>query len=284
VKLFTHMASEDYACLEALPSLVDHMLSYAGCAPEDRAPRLNLGVEELWFADRLDIACLPRPVVAICADDSDRYRGWPVERYRAIAQHVRRRGATLLELGVHRRLGIGIDMVGAVPIRGSAAILSRCDLFIGNSSSLLHYAQAADVPAIGVFSLALPERFVHDDRLVVGVQHETLPCIDCVTRDFVAWHRSQCGHSPPAACMLELRVDLVRAAVDRVFDHYLADCPVRGQEGPRARAFRAEVYRHQAQRLLARGHVARAERFLRFADQRLGQESGSSLAACLPAR
>lgn len=271
IELFDRMPLERYAELEALPSLVQHMASYAGVMPIDQQPRLHLGPEELWFEQKLGIWRLPRPLVAICADGSDPYRAWPVARFRALAQRVQELGGTVLELGVRERLGVGADFVGKLTIRQSAALLSGCDLFVGNNSGLLHYAQAADVPALGLFSVALPERFVHDDRMVVPVQLEELACIDCMTRDFAGRNRDGCRATPEAVCMQELPLELALAILETIFAEYLSDCPRRGHEGPRARAFRARIYAERAARLLARGHTRRAGAFLAFAQERLPQ-------------
>ncbi len=267
VRLFTHMPLDEYARLEALPSLVAHMASYGGVTPKDPRPRLNLGEEERWFLRELGLERLPRPIVAFCADGSDPYRAWPPGSFRELALHAKSRGATVLELGLREHMGAGIDLVGALPIRGTAAVLSACDLFVGNNSALLHYAQAAGVPVLGFFSLALPERFVHDGRLVVAVQHEDLPCIDCMTRDFAARNRKGCTAPLEAACMRTLPLARGREALDEIFDRYLADRPEPGAEGPAAKAFHAEVLRRQAARLAARGHVARAAAFRTAAAQ-----------------
>ena len=147
-------------------------------------------------------------------------------------------------------------------MRGTAAVLSQCDLFIGNNSGPFHYAQAAGVPCITFFSLALPERFIHDGRMVVPVQRDDLACIDCMTRDFAGRNRTGCTNDVDAACMSGLPLEAGIEALNRVFDEYLMDCPQRGQEGPRARAFRTRLCMDQAQRLLERGHGQRAARFL----------------------
>ncbi len=262
IDLFDRMTLEQYAVREAMPSLVDHMCSYGGVYPKDRTPRLNLGEDEQWLIEQMDLDRLPRPLVAICADSSDPYRGWPVERHRAVAEHAQRRGATVIEIGTNAKLGVGIDLVDALPIRGTAAVLSQCDLFIGNNSGPFHYAQAAGVPAIVFFSLAMPERFIHDGRMVVPVQRDDLACIDCMTRDFAGRNRSGCTNEIDAACIQGLPVEAGLEALDRVFDEYLIDCPTRGEEGPTARAFRARLCMEQAQRLLERGHGPRAARFL----------------------
>lgn len=265
VRLFHGMAHEEYAKLEALPSLVDHMCSYGDVSPADRSPRLNLGGTELEWLASFGLETLPRPLVAICSDGSDVYRGWPVERFHAIALDVLARGGTVLEVGARQKLGVGLDLVGKLRIQNTAAVLSACDLFIGNNSGLFHYAQAADVPCVVFFSLALPQRFVHDRRLVVAVQHRELQCINCMTRDFAEMRRLRCRTQPEAACMSGLQLADGLAAVDRIFSEYLADCPRRGEVGSSASTFRAQMFAYHAEQLLEHGHRDRAARFYAFA-------------------
>ena len=250
---------------------MDPRLSYADVWPEDRKPRLKLGPDELWFLKELDILHkLPRPIIIFCADNFDPYRSWPVQHYERLALHAKRRGASIIEVGVQAKLGVGTDFVNATTIRGTAALLSICDLFVGNSSGPLHFAQAGGTPCLAFFSLALPERFIHDDSLVSVVQSKDLDCIDCMTTNYVERNQKGCRSQPLAACMQELPYERGKEALDEIFDEYLADCPGPGEEGSLARTFRARVTTQQAARLLERGHVERAARFLGFAQERLG--------------
>ncbi len=222
VRLFTHMRLEEYARLEAMPSLVAHMCSYGGVRPRDMAPRLNLGEEERWFLRELGLDRLPGPRVAICADGSDPFRAWPVEHFRRLALHLKERlGATVLEVGVRERLDVGIDFVGVMPIRGTAAVLSACDLFIGNNSGLLHYAQAAGLPVLGFFSVATPQRFIHEGARVVPVELEELDCLHCMTRDFAGRNRRGCTAPLEAACMRLLPYERGLEALEGLFEEVL---------------------------------------------------------------
>ena len=149
VRGFTHMDAAEYGELEALPSLIDHMCSYAAVAPTDRRPRLHLSPDEENIPVTLGLDRLPQPRIAICADYVDPLRHWPVEHWREVATRLRDSGATIVEVGQRNRLGIGIDLVGRLSVRQTAAVLGACSLFLGNNSGLLHYAQAAGVPCVG---------------------------------------------------------------------------------------------------------------------------------------
>ncbi|MCB9879543.1 MAG: glycosyltransferase family 9 protein [Planctomycetes bacterium] len=213
VQLFTHMAREDYARLEAMPSLIDHMCSYAGVTPSDRRPRLHLQPDDLAVLRRVPL--LPKPRVAICADFVDPLRHWPIERYREVARVLHECGAQVIGIGQQNRLGVGTDLCGKLTMRETAAVLTACNLFVGNNSGPFHYAQAAGLPCVTLFSLATPQRFFHPGARVYPVRAEGLPCLECMTRCFAAMQRSGCIASPRGRCMLDIPVEHVLDAIDR---------------------------------------------------------------------
>jgi ADP-heptose:LPS heptosyltransferase len=207
VQLFTHMDRSEYGKLEALPSLVGHMCSYAGVTPSDPRPRLHLGAEDL--AVLRTVPLLGKPRIAICADFVDPLRHWPLERWRAVAQTLQDLGAQVIEIGTTNRLGIGTDLVGKLTMRETAAVLSACNLFVGNNSGPFHYAQAAGTPCVTLFSLATPARFVHHGATVYPVEATGLPCLHCMTRCFAAMQTSGCTAAPRGRCMTDISIDAV---------------------------------------------------------------------------
>lgn len=219
VKLFTHMPVADYAQLEAMPSLIDHLCSYAGVRPSDRRPKLHLQRPDLEILRQFDLGRRPR--IAICADHLDPLRHWPVDRWREVAQLLTDQGATVIGLGLKDRLGTGIDLVGKLNLRQTAAVLTGCDLFLGNNSGLFHYAQAASLPCVVLFSLALPSRFVHPGATVHAVQAEGLPCLHCMTRCFASMQRTGCIATPRGRCMLDIPLDTVLETVAQALERVL---------------------------------------------------------------
>jgi ADP-heptose:LPS heptosyltransferase len=219
VRLFTHMPVAEYAVLEAMPSLIDHMCSYAGVTPSDRRPRLHLQRADLAVLQQLDLGRRPR--IAICADHLDPLRHWPVDRWRHVARVLGEQGATVIGLGTKDRLDTGIDLVGKLSLRQTAAVLTGCDLFLGNNSGLFHYAQAAGVPSVVLFSLALPQRFIHPGAVVHVVQAEGLPCLHCMTRCFAAMQKTGCIAAPHGRCMLDIPLDTVLEKVADALDELL---------------------------------------------------------------
>ncbi len=262
IKLFNRMPLEEYARLEALPSLVDHMCSYAGVVPTERKPRLHLEPALRELASRLPLERIPgRPLVAVCTDFLDPYRHWPRERWIPVLEHLLRRGARIVEMGIQPALGAGMDLCrGRLPIRVLAAVLEKCDLFLGHNTGTFHYAQAAGTPCLTLFSLALPQRFVHDQALVLPLQ-AGLPCRNCMTRDMAGRVRKGCPLEPPGACMRALGTDQVLRTLDRFWEEYLERLDPGGRETPGARAFRKETLLLHAGELEKWGYPDRASDF-----------------------
>jgi len=215
VKLFTHMDREAYGRLEAMSSLIDHMCSYAEVTPSDRKPRLHLQQDDLAVMQALPLPPRKQPRIAICADFVDPLRHWPLDRWRTVASVLRDAGAHVVEIGSKHRLDIGLDLVGKLTMRQTAAVLTTCDLFVGNNSGPFHYAQAAGVPCVTLFSVARPQRFVHPGAVVHAVQADGLPCLHCMSRCFLAMQTSGCIASPRGRCMTDIPVEPVLEAVDR---------------------------------------------------------------------
>ncbi|MCR9246955.1 MAG: glycosyltransferase family 9 protein [bacterium] len=233
VRLFTHMPHEDYGRLEAMPSLIDHMLSYGGFAPDDprprdRRPQLHLAPDDLAAQRRLPPKRRPR--IAVCSDFVDPLRHWPVERWHDIAQALLDAGAEVVLVGQHEHLSISEhesyhDLVGELTIRETAAVLATCDLFVGNNSGPFHYAQAAGVPCVVLFSLAQPERFVHPGAQVFPVEATGLPCLHCMTRCFAAMQVTGCTAAPRGRCMTDIPTERVLETIDHALRHSRATPP-----------------------------------------------------------
>jgi ADP-heptose:LPS heptosyltransferase len=223
VKLFTHMDRQEYGRLEAMPSLIDHLCSYADVTPSDRRPRLHLQADDLAVLHTLPLP--KRPRIALCADFLDPLRHWPLERWRTVAQVLQDAGAHVVGIGAQDHLGLGLDLVGRLSMRETAAVLTQCDLFVGNNSGPFHYAQAAGVPCVTLFSLALPDRFVHPEATVFPVQADGLPCLHCMTRCFAAMQTSGCIANPRGRCMTDIPVERVLDTIDRALQQTLAPAP-----------------------------------------------------------
>ena len=88
---------------------------------------------------------------------------WPEERYQAVVAHLIRElhvwpvvfGGTEDKQAADRLLkswGCGYSAAGAFSLRGTAAALRHCKLYLGNDTGTMHLAAAAGIPCVALFS------------------------------------------------------------------------------------------------------------------------------------
>ena len=149
---------------------VAEVAAVAGVDPPP-APRLWLDPPTLAAAERL----VPpgAPVLALGPTANWRGKEWPAERFVALARRLcdadgilpgariavfaaaperERAAGVLAPLPPDRR----IDLIGRADPLTIGACLSRCALYVGNDSGLMHIAAAAGVPTLGLFGPGYP--------------------------------------------------------------------------------------------------------------------------------
>jgi lipopolysaccharide heptosyltransferase II len=111
-----------------------------------------------------------------------------------------------------------VSLVGKTTFKQLAAVLKRCNLFVGGDSGPLHMAAAVGTSTVGIFGPS-------DPRLVAprGKRHlavwKHVPCSPCYQPDTVTIGQdfSNC-HKGSLECMDEISLDDVLAAVDRQWE------------------------------------------------------------------
>lgn len=108
-----------------------------------------------------------------------------------------------------------VNMVGKTSLRQTAALLKRCQLYVGNDAGPMHMASAVSVPAIALFGSSCPHRFgPWQER--GNVLWSAVPCSAC----FQDNHRDRCPSCPfdRLHCMLAITLDQVKAVTSRVLE------------------------------------------------------------------
>jgi heptosyltransferase-2 len=138
-----------------------------GCPIRDPRPFFHLSpADRDGAAGRLAAAGLSHSplMIALHMGASKPQRAWDAGRFAELSQRLcRRHGASLLLLGgaddaaALRRVADGLPRGSCLTsadeagLRGAAALLERCHLFIGNDSGPMHLAAALGVPTLGIF-------------------------------------------------------------------------------------------------------------------------------------
>jgi heptosyltransferase-2 len=115
-----------------------------------------------------------------------------------------------------------VSAAGALPLRASAALISRAAVLVTNDSAPLHLATAVGTPIVAVFGPTVPEfGFGPRGQGDVTLGHPELPCRPCSRH---GPERCPLGHH---RCMRDLPVETVAAAVSVVLsgEESRAICP-----------------------------------------------------------
>lgn len=154
-------------------------------------------------------------------------KAWPPERFREVIRRWgesrpevtvlllgaagERQGTAAIAAGLPGRV---VNLAGSLSLRRSIAVLSRCRLFMGNDSGMMHIAAALGVPLVAVFgptepgrTAPLAERF----RLL----HRGAECAPCRRRRCPTDHR----------CMTAIGVEDVLAAAGELWGDGAAVAP-----------------------------------------------------------
>ena len=168
---------------------------WLGCPDGDRSLEFPIPEEErreaAGFLEARSAGGEARPLVAIHPGASRPERAWAAERFGEVARGLIAHGARVLVLGgAHDREAAravlsaagpdGIDAVGQGGIARMAALVERCELFVGNDSGPMHVAAAVGTPTVSIFGPGVPWKtapYVPAARRREVTRH--FPCAPC---------------------------------------------------------------------------------------------------------
>jgi heptosyltransferase-2 len=107
-----------------------------------------------------------------------------------------------------------VILVRETNLRRAVAILSHCRVFVSNDSGVMHLAAAAGVPVVALFGPTDWWR-LHPWSERHAVVSRELPCSPCF---YYSSRALQCAENTDYACIREIAVDEVLAAVNRLLD------------------------------------------------------------------
>jgi ADP-heptose:LPS heptosyltransferase len=143
---------------------------------------------------------------------------WPVERFAVVAVALAaKRGGKVVIIGgpgedelVRTLYRYGAEhavIVPAVDVLTLAAVMSRCDLLLGNNSGPLHLAGAIGLPTVSVMGPTDPARFWPMGREQTVLRRADVACSPCT--------RGSCG---PHDCLVGIGVSEVIEAAQELMD------------------------------------------------------------------
>jgi heptosyltransferase-2 len=170
---------------------------YLGCPDQDRSLLFPISQEDARQVDRfleergLGEGRGAAALVALHPGASRPERAWPPERFASVAKELGLAGARVVVLGALPDRGAarvvleaageaGVDAVGFGGIGWMAALVQRCDLFVGNDSGPMHVAAAVGTPTVSVFGPGAPGKtapYVPEDRRREVTR--SYPCSPC---------------------------------------------------------------------------------------------------------
>jgi len=143
-----------------------------------------------------------RTLVAIHPGSGGEKKCWPPENFEAVARNLAEEGhASLLILGPadERLVGhmttlgteLGCPVVNSPPLRKLAALLMKCDGYVGNDSGVTHLAAATGIPTIAIFGPTDPAVWAPTGSHVKAIMHK-IECNPCSREEMQGCKSRRC--------------------------------------------------------------------------------------------
>jgi ADP-heptose:LPS heptosyltransferase len=170
-----HQADYYLSCLQA-----DSVLSMPHIP---LMPDADQWAEIYWAKNSLE----SKPMLAMAPGSGALEKNWPVISFERIARWWRERigGTVIVILGPVEEERGGYESLcrHGVAIRGItlgrlAAVIARCNLYVGNDSGISHLAAALGVPTAAVFGPSNINQWAPRGQTVLVFRHE-VPCSPC---------------------------------------------------------------------------------------------------------
>lgn len=167
-------------------------------------------------------------LIALHPGTSKPQRGWHVERFGILCQKLaKEHSVKIILLGQENEAELlakirnfSPDNVAPLPgnmnLREVAALLERCDLFIGNDSGMMHLAGMVNTPVVGIFGPGSPLTsgpYMDSGRL--DIVRKNFECSPCRQKFFKECKPS--SHNKPF-CLEDITVQDVAQAVERLLN------------------------------------------------------------------
>jgi heptosyltransferase-2 len=165
-------------------------------------------------------------LIALHPGTSKPQRGWHVERFGILCQKlVKEHSVKIILLGQENEKELlakiqnfapdhVVPLPGNMNLREVAALLERCDLFIGNDSGMMHLAGMVNTPVVAIFGPGSPlTSGPYMDSEKLEIVSKNFDCSPCRQKFFKECKPS--SHNKPF-CLEDITVKDVAQAVERL--------------------------------------------------------------------
>jgi len=210
-----------------------------GAGTEDTSLEMAIGAEDEAFVnDQIPMtkSQTPRPVVAI-HPGSGGYslaRRWPPKGFAQVADALVERYRARIVLvgtpadGVSQVASLmrseAVNLEGSTNLKQLAAILNRCDLFIGADSGVMHLAAAVGTPLVAIFGPSNHRAWgpwPRDGRHII--LRADLACSPCSYVGYKVGQREGCE---AMTCMKAIAPEIVLAVAERLLQGNAEEVPL----------------------------------------------------------
>lgn len=218
-RLFTSLWQRDYSLDLHVADYLLGLCEAFGITTGQRTPELVVAgdkQEKIRLLFAREAIPQDKKIVALQPFSLWGYKEWGKEKYVSLIRWlVAEYGAAVIVTGsaaekekaaeIVNSCGAGCyNFAGRTSIAMYAALLQRCQFFIGVDSAGLHIAAAVGTPTVGIFGPSSPVSWAP-----VGKQHlivqKKLPCVPC-------WQKG-CNDSEKSRCLDELTLEEVRELI-----------------------------------------------------------------------
>lgn len=150
-------------------------------------------------------------VVAIHPGAKRPSRRWPVSRFIEITKWLTK-DAVIIVTGGKEEIDLACQITaankdviiasGMLTIMQTAALISRCNLFISNDTGIMHMAFALKVPTVALFGPGNVKRWVPPNENFIKIIHHPVRCSPCYKWD-----------CEDLSCLKAITVDEVKGAI-----------------------------------------------------------------------
>jgi heptosyltransferase-2 len=187
-----------------------------GAVPEE--PKISFLPEDFrWAGDWLKGRGIKDPVIGFGPGATyGPAKRWPAEKWVELGKKLAKNGRRILVFGSAAEQGLcrgiaasigdaAVSCAGETGLRQSAALISKCGLFVTNDTGVMHLAAAAGIGVVGIFGSTNPA-WTRPWGAGHAIIHTGEPCSPCYRRT------CRYGHY---RCLEGISVEAVMEAIDK---------------------------------------------------------------------